>query len=70
MTMTDEKIYKIKMQCRNILSRDDVSIKELAKLIRNLVGNISAVTLGTLHYRHLEIRKIEALKGDRNNLRQ
>lgn len=60
--LTNETIYKIKNFCRNILGRDIVSIRELAKLIGNLVASSPAVTFGLLHYRYLGKTKIWALK--------
>ena len=60
LSLTDGKIYKIKNLWKNILSKDIVSIKELAKLIGNLVASSPAVVFELSHCRYLEMTKIEA----------
>lgn len=65
--LTEGKKYKIKHSFRNILSRDKVSTKELAKFKRKLVVNFPAVTFRPLHYKYLVLINIKAIKFYRNN---
>ena len=57
LTLAEGKKCKIKHSPRNILRRDKVSTKELAKFKGNLVVNFPAVKFGSLHYRYLEMTK-------------
>ena len=55
---------KLMTQC---LNNNIISIRELAKIIGNIVATFPAVTYGPLHYRHLERDKILGLRHHREN---
>ena len=61
-TVTSDKKQKIKDLCVKTLRHNSLSIRDLAKLIGNLIATFEAVPLGPLYYRSLEIDKINALK--------
>ena len=67
LTLTIEKKIKIKKLLVNCLDRDKISLRELAKIIGNMVASFPAVTYGPLHYRNLEKEKIRGLKQNRGN---
>ena len=60
-TLTTEKKEKIKELCECMLQNNKLSIRDVAKLIGNLVAAFEAVPMGQLYYRCLETQKIEAL---------
>jgi hypothetical protein len=57
-----EKIHKLKASCLQLKNELSCSIRQLAQVIGLLVSCIPAVRFGKLHYRQLEIEKIQALK--------
>ena len=61
-TVTSDKKQKIKDLCVETLRHNSLSIRDVAKLIGNLIATFEAVLLGPLYYRSLEIDKINALK--------
>ena len=54
----------------NCLHSQQVSRRELARILGNIVASFPAVTFGPLHYRHLERDKIRGLKYHKGNLRE
>ena len=62
LSLTDHKKYKIKTLLLNCLHSQQVSIRELARILGNIVASFPVVTFGPLHYRHLERDKIRGLK--------
>ena len=60
-TLTTEKKGKIKELCEYMLQNNKLTIRDVAKLIGNLVAAFEAVLMGQLYYRCLETQKIEAL---------
>ena len=46
----------------NCLHSHQISIRELTRILGNIVASFAAVTFGPLHYRHLERDKISGLK--------
>ena len=58
---------KIKALLMNCLHNHQISIRELARLLGNIVARFPAVTFGPLHYRHLERDKISGLKYHKGN---
>ena len=55
--LTDEKKNKIKTILTDCLGKCKISIRELARILGNIVASFPAVTYGSLHYRHLEKEK-------------
>ena len=70
LSLTDDKKNKIKTLLLNCLHSQQVSIRELARILGNIVASFPAVTFGPLHYRHLERDKIRGLKYHKGNLRE
>ena len=67
LALTLKKRKKIRLLCEDIRVRLMPSIREVAKLIGNLVATEEAVPLAPLHYRRLETEKTHALKRRRGN---
>ena len=67
LSLTDDKKNKIKTLLLNCLHSQQVSIRELARILGNIVASFPAVTFGPLHYRHLERDKIRGLKYHKGN---
>lgn len=59
--LTDERALKIVESCENLLNQDTSTIREVARVIGQLVAAFPAVKFGALHYRYLEGDKILAL---------
>lgn len=66
-TLTDEKILRIKETCTKIKMLTQVSIQELASLIGLLVSSFPGVIHGPLFYRSLETDKTKALRLNKGN---
>ena len=65
-TLTDKKKDKIFRMCSDILEiKHNVTIREVASLIGNLVASFPALSHGELFYRSLEKDKIKALKNSK-----
>lgn len=62
-----EKQETIKRECQSLCSRQNSSIREVARVIGLIVSSFSAVDYGKLFYRSLEKEKIKALKISRGN---
>ena len=60
--LTKEKKEKISALCEELLNATNISIRQLAKVIGNLVARFPAVPYGKLFYRNLEKDKIISLK--------
>ena len=67
LSLTNEKRKNIKTLLMNCLHSHQISIRELAKILENIVASFPAVTFGILHYRHLEREKISGLKYHKGN---
>ena len=61
-TLTEGKVQKIILMCKSLLRRTTCSIRQFAELIGNLVAAEPGVELAPLHYRRLEIAKVQALR--------
>ena len=61
-TLTNEKKIKIKVMMTRYLN-NVLYLREIAKIIGNIVASLPAVTYGPLHYRHLERDKILCLNS-------
>ena len=64
---TPEKISKTIDSCNRLLQTCEPSIKFVSEVIGILVSNLPGVEYGQLHYRSLEIDKIQALKSKQGN---
>ena len=60
--LTLAKKEKIRNLCKNALTKEKLPIREVAKVLGNMVASFEAVPFGPLHYRILECEKIKALK--------
>ena len=61
-TLTDKKKLKTKQNCCNILEIEKPTIRDVARLLGTLTSCLPGVKFGPLHYKALEVCKIEALK--------
>ena len=52
LSLTDEKKQKIKTLLINCLHSHRLSMRELARILGNIVASFPAVTFESLHYRH------------------
>ena len=68
-SLTGDKKCKIKNLLVNCLHSQQVSKRELARMLGNIVASFPAVTFGPLHYRHLETVKIRGLKYHKGNFK-
>ena len=66
-TLTNEKKQKILKLCTAARLAHTLTIRELAKLIGNLVASMEAVPYGRLFYRQLEREKIKSLQQNKGN---
>ena len=60
--LTLAKKEKIRNLCKNALTKEKIPIREVAKVLGNMVASFEAVPFGPLLYRILECEKIKALK--------
>lgn len=67
LTLTDRKKEKYVGICNNLCQKSQVTIRELAQVIGNLVSTFDGVKYGQLFYRNLEQQKIKALRINRGN---
>jgi hypothetical protein len=65
--LTGEKVQKRILDCKKLLRRKTVTIRQVAQVIGFLVSSIPGVQYGKLHYRSLEIEKDKALKQSKGN---
>ena len=65
--LTKEKKEKIAALCEELLNATNISIRQLAKVIGNLVASFPAVPYGKLFYRNLEKDKIISLKQNKGD---
>ena len=66
-TLSLEKQESIKKLCLEIISSPEITIRKLACVIGKIVSSFPAVKYGKLHYRELEIEKIDALKNNQGD---
>ena len=62
LSLTDEKKNKIQRLLTDRLGKCKISLRELARILGNIVASFPALTYGALHYGHLEREKITGLK--------
>ena len=63
---TSEKKQKIKRQFEELLTKSR-TIRKASSLLGSIVASFEAVPNGRLHYRHIELDKISALKQNQGN---
>ena len=66
-TLSLEKQESIKKLCLEIISSPEITIRKLACVIGKIVSSFPAVKYGKLHYRELELEKIDALKNNQGD---
>ena len=65
--LSERKRIKVKSFCEDILSKKELTIRVLAKLIGTLVAILPAVEYGQMYYREMEKLKIQALINRKQN---
>ena len=65
--LPEDKADRIVEMCKQMLEKNAPTIRAVAKLVGTLVATFPAVTMGPLHYRAIEVDKIEALKANKGN---
>ena len=66
-TLPQDKVNNIISVCTDLFNREWASLRDIAKVIGNLVSVFPAVEQGQLHYRNLEYQKIIGLKRSKGN---
>ena len=66
-TMPVDKIDNTIQEWKVLLKKQEATIREVAKVIGILVSVFQAVEYGPLHYRNLELQKIDQLKNCKGN---
>ena len=65
--LPDDKKEKIKSLCSRLYEQEIATIRFVSKVLGTLISSFSAVEQGKLHYRNVEIAKIEALRTKKGN---
>ena len=60
--LPEEKIKRTIEECHALIKKSKATIRLVSRVIGLLVSSFSAVEYGSLHYRNLEMNKIDALK--------
>jgi hypothetical protein len=63
-----DKIDNTIQECKVLLKKQEATIREVAKVIGILVSVFPAVEYGPLHYRNLELQKIDQLKNCKQHM--
>ena len=63
LSLTEEKKDRIKKLASELLVANNCTVRMVARFIGNLTASFEAVPGGRLYYRHIELCKIQALKG-------
>lgn len=69
-SLTQDKITKIKTLLSSLLENCCVKICEVAKVIGHLFSSLPGVKYGALYYRNLEMNKVAALKLAKGNFEE
>ena len=64
-TLTDAKAMKVRFACENLLLQKTAIIRSVLQVIGFLVSSFPAVEFAEMHYRHLELDKICALRANK-----
>ena len=59
------KAATVQQACENLLNQDNLTIREVARVIGLIASSFPEVQFGELHYRYLKHNKIEALQADK-----
>ena len=70
LSLTDEKNNKSKVILTDSLGKYKISLRELARILGNIVASFPAVAYGPLFYKHLEREKITGLKYHKGNFEE
>ena len=62
-SLTEEKIQKVKTKCLNLLTEPETLILELTQVIGLLASTIQAVLPARLQCQYLQLQQISSLKG-------
>ena len=63
-SLTSTKKANLICKCRQVIQDPAPSIRAVAELIGIFVSSFTTMEFGRLHYRQLELEKVQALKGD------
>ena len=66
-TLTAAKAMKVRSASQNLLFQKTTTIRSVAQVIGFLVSSFPAVEYAEMHYRHLELDKISALRANKEN---
>ena len=67
LTLTDAKAMRVRSACQNLLLQKTTTIRSVAQVIGFLVSSFPAVEFVEMHYRHLELDRICALRANQGN---
>ena len=67
--ITEEKRIKIKKLCLSLLHDKEATIKQVSRVVGNLVATTEAVPLAPLYYRGIEKEKAKSLKRAKGNFK-
>lgn len=62
LTLPNEKMLRIRENCKNLLATENPTILQVAEVVGQLVAALPAVTMGQMRYRTIDNCKIWALK--------
>ena len=65
--LTKKKVEKIINMCTGLLSKNEHTIRYVAKVVGTLVATFPAVKFGPLYYRNIDMCKNAALKKSKGN---
>ena len=65
--ITEEKILKIETLILQVLNLENITTREVARVIGYFISSLPAVRYGALYYRALEKDKVKALKISKGN---
>ena len=68
LSLTEEKMAKIKSQCQDLYHRPCTTILELTRLLGRLSSTIQAILPARIQFRHLQHQQILALKQSQSFL--
>ena len=66
-TLTAAKAMKVRSACQNLLFQKTTTIRSVAQVIGFLISFFPAVEYAEMHYNHLELDKISALRANKGN---
>ena len=67
LSLPEKRIKKITEACKNILSQEQVTVRDLSKVIGQLVAAARAVLPAPLHYRKMQMTQISSLLKNQRN---